>query len=116
MTTKLGDDPPTDDSKPMLLSDEQVEQEQDKPAMTTKLGDDPPTDDSKPMSLSEEKVDLSDKEKSASFQSSENEDKSPVPDLLESSENNGPIDDEVSDSDKVKSIDTNQRDPFAALN
>ena len=95
---------------------EQVDQEQDKPAMTTKLGDDPPTDDSKPMSLSEEKVDLSDKEKSASFQSSENVDKSPVQDLLESSENNGPIDDEVSDSDKVKSIDTNQRDPFAALN
>jgi Calcineurin-like phosphoesterase len=115
MTTKLGDDPPTDDSKPMLLSDEQVEQEQDKPPMTAKLGDDPPTDD-KPMSLSEEKVDLSDKEKSASFQSAENVDKSPVQDLLESSENNGPIDDEVSDSDKVKSIDTNQRDPFAALN
>jgi len=98
-----------------LLSDEQVDQEQDKPVMTTKLGDDPPTDD-KPLSLSEEKVDLSDKEKSASFQSAENVDKSPVQDLLESSENNGPIDDEVSDSDKVTSIDTNQRDPFAALN
>ena len=83
--------------------------------MTVKLGDDPPTDD-KPISLGEEKVDLSDKEKSASFQSSDNVDKSHVHDLLESSENNGPIDDEVSDSDKVKSIDTNQMDPFASLN
>ena len=86
-----------------------------KPAMTAKLGDDPPTDD-KPISLGEEKVDLSEKEKSASFQSSDSVDKSHVQDLLESSENNSPIDDEVSDSDKVKSIDTNQRDPFAALN
>ena len=83
--------------------------------MTAKLSDDPPGDD-KPISLSEEKVDLTEKEKSASFQSNNNVDKSHVQDLLDSSENNSPIDDEVSDSDKVKSIDTNQRDPFAALN
>jgi hypothetical protein len=94
---------------------DQVEQEQDKPAMTAKLANDPPTDD-KPISLSEEKVDLGEKEKSTSFQSTDNEDKMHVQDLLESSENSSPIDDEVSDSDKVKSIDTNQRDPFAALN
>jgi hypothetical protein len=83
--------------------------------MTAKLANDPPTDD-KPISLSEEKVDLGEKEKSTSFQSTDNEDKMHVQDLLESSENSSPIDDEVSDSDKVKSIDTNQRDPFAALN
>ena len=113
ITFKL-DEEATTDTKAKPLAD-QVEQEQDKPAMTVKLGDDPPTDD-KPISLGEEKVDLSEKEKSASFQSSDNVDKSHVQDLLESSENNSPIDDEVSDSDKVKSIDTNQRDPFAALN
>ena len=113
ITFKL-DEEATADTKAKPLAD-QVEQEQDKPAMTVKLGDDPPTDD-KPISLGEEKVDLSEKEKSASFQSSDNVDKSHVQDLLESSENNSPIDDEVSDSDKVKSIDTNQRDPFASLN
>ena len=83
--------------------------------MTAKLGDDPSTDD-KPIPLGEEKADLSEKEKSTSFQSNDNVDKSHIQDLLESSENNSPIDDEVSDSDKVKPIDTNQRDPFAALN
>jgi Calcineurin-like phosphoesterase len=113
ITFKL-DEEATTDTKAKPLTD-QVQQEQDKPAMTAKLGDDPPTDD-KPISLGEEKADLSEKEKSASFQSSDNVDKSHVQDLLESSENNGPVDDEVSDSDKVKSIDTNQRDPFAALN
>ncbi|MGV8107477.1 MAG: metallophosphoesterase [Nitrososphaerota archaeon] len=113
ITFKL-DEEATTDTKAKPLAD-QVEQEQDKPAMTAKLSDDPPTDD-KPISLSEEKVDLTEKEKSASFQSNDNVDKSHVQDLLESSENNSPIDDEVSDSDKVKSIDTNQRDPFAALN
>jgi Calcineurin-like phosphoesterase len=107
------DEEATTDTKVKPLAD-QVEQEQDKPAMTAKLGDDPPTDD-KPISLGEEKADLSEKEKSASFQNSDNVDKSHVQDLLESSEVS-PVDDEVSDSDKVKSIDTNQRDPFAALN
>ena len=114
ITFKLDEEEATTDTKAKPLAD-QVEQEQDKPAMTVKLGDDPPTDD-KPISLGEEKVDLSEKEKSASFQSSDNVDKSHVQDLLESSENNSLIDDEVSDSDKVKSIDTNQRDPFASLN
>ena len=113
ITFKL-DEEATTGTKAKPLAD-QVEQEQDKPAMTAKLSDDPPSDD-KPISLSEEKVDLTEKEKSASFQSNDNVDKSHVQDLLESSENNSPIGDEVSDSDKVKSIDTNQRDPFAALN
>ncbi|HEX5921451.1 MAG TPA: metallophosphoesterase [Nitrososphaeraceae archaeon] len=113
ITFKL-DEEATTDTKAKPLTD-QVQQEQDKPAMTAKLGDDPPTDD-KPISLGEEKADLSEKEKFASFQSSDNVDKSHVQDLLESSENNSPVDDEVSDTDKVKSIDTNQRDPFAALN
>jgi Calcineurin-like phosphoesterase len=113
ITSKL-DEGATTDTKAKPLAD-QVEQEQDKPAMTAKLADDPPTDD-KPLSLGEEKVHLSEKEKSASFQSSDNVDESNVQNLLEPSENNRPIDDEVSDSEKVKSIDTNQRDPFAALN
>ena len=39
MTTKIDDSPPTDaDDKPMLLSEEQVKQEQQvKPAVTTNL-------------------------------------------------------------------------------
>jgi len=116
MTTNLGDNQPTDDSKPMLLSEDQVEQKQeDKPPMTTNLGDNPPTDD-KPISLSEEELDSSDKEKSPSFQTSDNVDKSPVQDLLGTLDNDSPIDDEVSDSDAEETIDTNQRDPFAALN
>ena len=113
ITFKL-DEEATTDSKAKPLAD-QVGQEQDKPAMTAKLGGDPPTDD-KPISLSEEKVDLSEKQKSTSIQSTDNEDKSHVQDLVESSRNNGPVDDEVSDSDNVKSIDTSQRDPFASLN
>jgi hypothetical protein len=112
ITFKL-DEEATTDSKAKPLAD-QVGQEQDKPAMTAKLGGDPPTDD-KPIYLREEKVDLSEKQKSTSFQSTDDEDKSHVQDLVQSSENS-PIDDEVSDSDNVKSIDTSQRDPFAALN
>jgi Calcineurin-like phosphoesterase len=114
MTAKLDSNPPKDD-KPMLLSEEQVEQEQDKPAMTAKLDSNPPKDD-KPMSLGKEKVDSSDKEKSASFQTSDNVDKSHVQDLLGTLDNNTPIADEVSDSDKEMTSNTNQRDPFASLN
>jgi hypothetical protein len=115
ITTKLDGNPPTDDSNQVLMSEEQLEQEQDKPAITTKLDANPPTDDI-PMSLAEEKVDSSDNEKSVSFQSSENVDESYVQNLLEPSENNSPIDDEVSDSDEEKTTKTNLRDPFAALN
>jgi hypothetical protein len=118
MTTNLDANPPTDD-KPMLLSEEQVEQEQeDKPAMTTNLDANPPTDD-KPLSLGEEKVDSSDKEKSKSFQSSNNADKSNVQDLLGTLDNSTPIDDEVFDSDEDDEetiSNTNHRDPFASLN
>jgi hypothetical protein len=112
ITFKL-DEEATTDSKAKPLADQEKVQE-DKPAMTAKLGGDPPTDD-KPISLREEKVDLSEKQKSTSFQSTDDEDKSHVQDLVQSSENS-PIDDEVSDSDKVKSIDTSQKDPFASLN
>jgi hypothetical protein len=115
MTTKLGNDPPTDDSKQMLLSEEQVEQEQDKPAITTKLEANRPTDDSKPMSLGEEKVDSSEKEKSTSFQTSDKVDKSHIQDVLGTLDNS-PIADEVSDTDEEKTTNTNIRDPFAALN
>jgi hypothetical protein len=115
ITTKLDDNSPTDD-KPMLLSEEQIEQEQeDKPASTTKLDDNSPTDD-KPMSSSKEKVDSNDKDKSKSFQSIDNVDKSHVQDVLGTWDNDRPIDDEISDSDEEKTIDTNIRDPFAAVN
>ena len=103
----------------MLLSEEQIEQEQeDKPAITTNLDANPPTDD-KPISLGEEKVVSSDKDKSASFQSSNNVDKSNVQDLLGTLGNNTPIDDEVFDSDEDDEemiSNTNHRDPFASLN
>jgi hypothetical protein len=82
--------------------------------MTTNLGDDPPTDD-KPLSLGREKVGLSNNEKSESFQGSDNVDNSYVQDVLGTLDNS-PIDDEISDSDEEKTIDTNQRDPFASLN
>jgi predicted MPP superfamily phosphohydrolase len=115
ITTKLDDNPPSDD-KPMLLSEEQIKQEQeDKPAITTKLDDNSPTDD-KPMSLGKEKVDSSDKDKPKSFQSIDNVDKSHVQDVLGTWDNDRPIDDAVSDSDEEKTIDTNTRDPFAAVN
>jgi hypothetical protein len=114
MTSKLDDNPPTDD-KPMLLSEEKVEQGQDKPVMTAKLDSNPLTDD-KSISMSEEKVDSSDKEKSASFQTSDNLDKSHVHDLLGTLDNNTPIADEISDSDEEMTSNTNQRDPFASLN
>ena len=76
--------------------------------MTANLGNNPPTDD-KPISLGEEKVDLSDKEKSSSFQSS-NADKSNIHDLMGTMDN-----DDASDSDE-KPINTNPMDPFASLN
>ena len=115
ITTKLDANPPTDD-KPMLLSEDQVELEQDKPAITTKLDANPPTDDSKPMSLGEEKVDLSDNDRSTSFQSSNNVDNTHLQDVIGISDNNNPIDDEVLDTDEEKTTYTNIRDPFAALN
>ncbi len=107
ITFKLDEEEATTDTKAKPLAD-QEEQEQDKPAMTVKLGDNPPTDD-KPISLGEEKVDLSDKEKSSSFQSS-NADKSNIHDLMGTMDN-----DDASDSDE-KPINTNPMDPFASLN
>jgi hypothetical protein len=112
ITFMSDEDAPTDTkAKPLA---EQAQTEQDKPVMTTKLGDDPPKDD-KPISPGEEKVDLSEKEKSTSFQSGDNVDKSHAQNLLGSLDYNNP-DDEVSNSEEEKTIDTNQRDPFATLN
>jgi hypothetical protein len=112
ITFMSDEDAPTDTkAKPLA---EQAQTEQDKPVMTTKLGDDPPKDD-KPISPGEEKVDLSEKEKSTSFQSGDNADKSHAQNLLGSLDYNSP-DDEVSNFEEEKTIDTNQRDPFATLN
>ena len=113
---RISDDT-SSDTNVKQVSDEQLtkakplaqqEVTEDKPAITTNLDNNPPTDD-KPISLGEEKVDLSDKEKSSSFQSS-NADKSNIHDLMGTMDN-----DDVSDSDE-KPINTNPRDPFASLN
>jgi hypothetical protein len=87
---------------PMLLSEEQVEQEQTKPAMTTKLddSDNPPTDD---------------KDKSVSFASNDNTGKSNIEGLLETTGGDNDMSDEDSDS-TTKAINTNVPDPFASLN
>ncbi|HVE36635.1 MAG TPA: metallophosphoesterase [Nitrososphaeraceae archaeon] len=109
------DDSPPKDDKPMLLSEEQVKQEQVKPAVKTNRDDSPPKDDSKPMSLDEEKVNSNDNAKSTSFQRNDKVDNSHVQDVLGSLDNS-PIADEVSDTDEKKATNTNIMDPFAALN
>lgn len=91
-------------TKPLIEKDEEG-----KPATTTKLGDSPPTDD-KPMSQhNEDKADLSDEDKST-------DDKSHFGDLVGSLDNADPVDDENIDTDGEKTINTIERDPFAALN
>ena len=114
ITFKLDEDAKAANTKAKPLV-EQAEVQEDKPAITTKLDDNSPTDD-KPMSLRIEKVDSNDKDKSKSFQSIDNVDKSHVQDVLGTLVNDSPIDDEVSDSDEEKTFDTNIRDPFAAVN
>jgi hypothetical protein len=105
VTTKLDDSPPKD-NKPMLLSEEQVKQEQVKPAVTTKLDDSPPKDN-KPISLSKE---TSGKDKSAML--SDNAGKSRVKELGTEGSNN-----DLSDEDSEgKTVSTNLNDPFTSLN
>jgi hypothetical protein len=98
------DDSTSAKEKPMLLSEEQVKQEQTKPAMTTKLDDnDNSQSDDKPAQLSQENAGSSDR--SISFDSNDNVDKS--------NENNDV--DEDSDT-TVTTVNTNVIDPFASLN
>jgi hypothetical protein len=91
----------------MLLSEEQVKQEQVKPAMTTKLDDSPPADD-KPISLSEE---ISGKDKSATL--SDNAGKSNVKELGTEISSNNVVSNENSEE---RTDNTNLRDPFSSLN
>ena len=99
MTTKVDDSTPADaDDKPMLLSEEQVKQEQVKPT------DDKP----KPISLSEE---TSDEDKSATL--SDNSDKSNVKEVGTTDSSSNVMSDEDSEG---KTVSTNLSDPFASLN
>ncbi|MGH9972599.1 MAG: hypothetical protein ACRD93_01730, partial [Nitrososphaeraceae archaeon] len=79
----------------------------------TELSDDAVTDDkAKPLSDEEDKPAVSE-DKTTSHQNSEDTDKSPVEGLLEPLDNTDPIDDDGSDPEKT--INTNEKDPFAAL-
>jgi len=136
VSNELGDDIVTvdklksqlhkEDGKPNPLSDKVIVtddkakplSDQDKPAVSKELSDDIVTDD-KPKALSDEdKPAKSDEDKSTSYQSSETEDKSNIGGL------HGPLDnndndvnhDEVTNPDTEGTINTNERDPFAALN
>jgi len=114
VSTKLDDSTPSKNN-PMLLSEEQVEQEQVKPAASTKLdSDNVPTDD-KPASLSQENADSDDKDKAISFVSNDNADKSDSAGMLGTTGGNNDMSDEDSDS-MAKTINTNVIDPFASLN
>ena len=124
ITYKLKDDAATDtkaDTKAKAVSDKEEdtkakavsdkEEEEDKPAVTTKLSDNPPTDDKPETQHNVDKADLSDEGKST-------DDKSHVEGLLGSSDSKSLVaddDDETTDSDE-ETINTNERDPFAALN
>ena len=105
MTIKVDDSPPTD-NKPMLLSVEQVKQEQVKPAMTIKVDDSPSTDD-KPITLSEE---TSGKDKSATL--NDNSSKSHVKEVGTTDSGSNVMNDE----DSGKTVSTYLKDPFASLN
>ncbi len=122
LTTEPSDDAVTDD-KAKPLSDEgevQLSDKEDKPALTTEPSDDAVTDDkAKPLSDKEDKPAVSE-DKTTSHQNSEDKDKSPVEGLLEPLDNTDPIDDDNTDpidddgSDPEKTINTNEKDPFAA--
>jgi hypothetical protein len=89
----------------MLLSEEQVKEEQVKPTVTN-LDDSAPKDD-KPLSLSQE---TSDKDKAPTL--SDNTGKSNVKELGTTGSNN-----DLSDEDSEgRTINTNLYDPFASLN
>ena len=113
-STKLDESTPAKNN-PMLLSEEQVEQEQTKPAMTSKLdSDNPPTDD-KPTSLSQENAGSDDKDKAISFESNDSAGKSVTAGLTGKTDGNNDMSDEDSDS-TATNINTNVMDPFASLN
>ena len=104
VSTTSDDSTPTKE-KPMLLSEEQVKQEQTKPAITTKLDDsDNQKSDDKPAQMSQENADSNDK--SVSLDSNDKADKS---------NGNKNLDDEDSDT-TITSVNTNVMDPFARLN
>ena len=103
--TNFDDSAPKDD-KPMLLSEEQVKEEQVKPAVSNLDDDSPPTDD-KPLSLSQE---TSDKDKASTL--NDNTGKSNVKELGTTDSNN-----DLSEEDSEgRTINTNLYDPFASLN
>jgi len=108
-SNQLSDKPIVTDDKAKPLSDEE-----DKPAVTTEPSDDAAiTDDkAKPLSDKEDKPEVSE-DKTTSHQNSEDNDKSPVEGLIEPIDNTDPIDDDASDPEKT--INTNEKDPFAAL-
>jgi hypothetical protein len=117
VTTEPSDDAAVTDDKPIPLSDEgeiPLSDKEDKPAVTTEPSDDAAvTDDkAKPLSDEEDKPEVSE-DKTTSHQNSEDKDKSPVEGLLEPLDNTDPIDDDGSDPETT--INTNEKDPFAAL-
>jgi len=114
VSAKLDDSTPSKNS-PMLLSEEQVEQEQIKPAMTTKFDSDNPTTHDKPASLSQQNADSDDKDKAISFEINDNAGKSDNEGLLGTTGGNNDMSDEDSDSTTM-AINTNVIDPFASLN
>jgi len=114
VSTKSDESTPAKE-KPMLLSEEQVKQEQTKPAIITKLDDsDNQQSDDKPK-LSEENAGSSDKDKSVTFDSNDNADKSNTGGQLATTGGNDDVGDEDSDT-TVKTTNTNVMDPFASLN
>ena len=112
------DDSTTVKDNPMLLSEEQVKQEQTKPAMTTKIEDnDNSQSDDKSASLSQENTDSNDKDKSVSFETNDDAGKSNAAGLLGTTGGNNDISNEDEDSDTtVTTANTNVMDPFAPLN
>ena len=117
MTTKLDDSESTPvKEKPMLLSEEQVKEEQTNPAMTTNLDDnDNSRSEDKSAQMNQENTDSDNKDKSAIFDSNDNADKSNTSGLLGSTSGNNDMSDENSDT-TVTTVNTNVMDPFAPLN
>jgi hypothetical protein len=108
ITFKLDEASTSANAKPLL--EEEVQEV--KPAVTAKLGDNPSTD-GKPVLLNQQNVDSSNKEKSASFEITDNTGRSNTKELG-TTDNNNHIKNEVSDFEG-ETINTNLRDPFASL-
>ena len=113
VSTKL-DDSMSAQEKPMLLSEEQVKQEQTKPAMTKLDDNNNPSTDDKPK-LNQENAGSDGKDKAVSFDSNGNADKSSNAGFLGTTVGNNDLDDEDSDN-TVTTVNTNVMDPFARLN